>query len=85
MAYFTYILRCGDGTFYTGWTDDIDKRLEAHNKGVGSRYTRGRLPVELTHKEEFASKSEAMRRERTVKKMSRAVKQRLIDGTKTVK
>ena len=84
MTYFTYILRCGDGTFYTGWTDDLKKRLDAHNKGVGSRYTRGRLPVELAYKEEFASKSEAMRRERVIKKMSRTVKQRLIDGTKTV-
>ena len=78
MAYLTYIVRCSDGTFYTGWTDDIDKRLDAHNKGVGSRYTRARLPVELVHKEEFASKSEAMRRERAIKKMPRAAKQRMI-------
>ena len=78
MTYYTYIIRCGDGTFYTGWTDDIEKRLDAHNKGVGSRYTRTRLPVELVHKEEFTSKIEAMRRERAIKKMPRAAKQRLI-------
>ena len=80
MTCFTYILRCSDGTFYTGWTDDLKKRLDAHNKGLGSRYTRARLPVELAHKEEFTSKTEAMRRERAIKKMSRASKQRLIDG-----
>ena len=80
MTCFTYILRCSDDTFYTGWTDDIDKRLNAHNKGVGSRYTRVRLPVELVYKEEFTSKIEAMRRERAIKKISRAAKQLLIEG-----
>ena len=79
--YYTYILRCADGTLYTGWTDNLEKRLDAHNKGVGSRYTRARLPAELAYKEEFASKSEAMRRERAIKKMTRAVKQRLLEGT----
>ena len=78
MPYFTYIVRCNDGTLYTGWTDDIDKRLSAHNSGVGSRYTRARLPVELAYREECASKSEALRRERAIKKMSRAAKQGLI-------
>ncbi|MCL2010571.1 MAG: GIY-YIG nuclease family protein [Synergistaceae bacterium] len=84
MAYFTYIVRCSDGTFYTGWTDDLEKRLDTHNKGMGSRYTRARLPVELAHKEEFASKSEAMRRERAIKKMTRAAKSGLIDGANLV-
>ena len=79
MPYFTYIVRCGDGTLYTGWTDDIEKRLDAHNKGVGSRYTRARLPVALAHSEEFTSKNEAMRRERAIKKMTRTAKQRLIN------
>ena len=81
MPYFTYILRCSDDTLYTGWTDDINKRLDAHNKGTGSKYTRARLPVELAHREEFASKSEAMHREWAIKKMPRAAKQRLIDST----
>ena len=81
MPYYIYIVRCSDDTLYTGWTDDIEKRLDAHNKGTGSKYTRARLPVTLAHCEEFASKNEAMRRERTIKKMPRAVKQRLIYGT----
>jgi len=77
MPYFTYIIQCNDGTLYTGWTDDIDKRLSAHNSGAGSKYTRARLPVELVYKEELESKSEALRRERAIKKMSRAAKQSL--------
>lgn len=80
MPYFIYIVRCSDDTFYTGWTNDIEKRLDAHNKGAGSRYTRARLPVELVHKEEFISKNEALRRERAIKKMSRATKRHLIEG-----
>ena len=78
MPYYTYIIRCSDGSLYTGWTDDVKKRLDAHNKGVASKYTRARLPVELTYKEEFPSKIEAMRRERAIKKMSRAAKLHLI-------
>ena len=78
MNYFTYIVRCNDDTYYTGWTDDIKKRLDAHNKGVASKYTRARLPVELAYSEEFASKIEAMRRERAIKKMPRAAKLHLI-------
>ena len=81
MPHFIYIVRCRDGTLYTGWTDDVEKRLEAHNKGVGCKYTRGRLPVELVYKEEHGSKSEALRRERTIKKMPRTTKQNLIDNT----
>ena len=80
MPYYTYIVRCSDGSLYTGWTDDIGKRLDAHNKGVGSRYTRARLPVELAYQEEFPSKIEAMRRERAIKKMNRLTKLHLIDG-----
>ena len=80
MPYFTYIVRCRDGTLYTGWTNDIEQRLDAHNKGVGARYTRGRRPVELARQEKFATKSEAMRRERAIKKMTRAAKLNLIGG-----
>ena len=80
MPYSTYIVRCSDDTLYTGWTDDIEKRLDVHNKGVGSKYTRVRLPVALAHSEEFASKNEAMRREHAIKKMPRAAKLRLIGG-----
>ena len=80
MPYYTYILRCSDDTLYTGWTDNIGKRLDSHNKGVGSKYTRARLPVELARQEEFTSKNEAMRRERAIKKMTRAAKLNLINS-----
>ena len=77
MPYFTYIVRCSDGTLYTGWTDDVEKRLDAHNKGIGSKYTRARLPVTMVYCEESASKSEAMQRERAIKKMPRSDKLKL--------
>lgn len=76
----TYILRCSDGTLYTGWTNDIEKRLAAHNDGTGAKYTRGRRPVELVYYEEFATKQEAMRREVAIKKLSRAEKMKLVSG-----
>jgi putative endonuclease len=77
---YTYILRCRDGTFYTGWTEDLEKRLQTHNEGRGSRYTRSRLPVELAYFEKHDSKREAMRRERAIKKMTRPQKERLMSG-----
>ncbi len=73
----TYIVRCSDGTLYTGWTNDIEKRLAAHNAGTGAKYTKPRRPVELVYVEEFATKQEAMRREAAIKKMSRAEKEKL--------
>ena len=60
---YTYILKCMDGSLYTGWTNDIDKRLKAHNEGKGAKYTKGRRPVKLVYVEEFKTKEEAMRRE----------------------
>jgi putative endonuclease len=74
-----YIVRCRDDTFYTGWTNDLEKRMKVHNEGRGARYTRARCPVELVYCEEFASKNEAMSRERSLKKMTRAAKRRLIE------
>lgn len=74
----TYILRCSDGTLYTGWTNDIERRLKAHNEGKGAKYTKGRGPVELVHLEEFETKEEAMSREYAIKHMSRAEKEKLI-------
>ena len=59
---YTYILKCKDETLYTGWTNDIEKRLEAHNAGKGAKYTRSRRPVELVYLEQFETKEEAMRR-----------------------
>lgn len=71
------MLLCSDGSLYTGWTNNIEKRLRAHNAGVASKYTRGRLPVKLAYTEEFASASEAKRRECAIKKLSRSDKLRL--------
>lgn len=77
---FTYILRCADGTLYTGWTNDLEKRLAAHNRGTASKYTRVRRPVELAYSEEHATKEEAMRREAQIKKLTRTEKLRMISG-----
>ena len=80
MAYWVYILRCADGTLYTGSTDDVARRAAAHNSGRGAKYTRGRGPVEVVYREECPDKSAALRRESAVKKLSRAEKLRLIAG-----
>ena len=74
---YTYILRCADGSLYTGWTNDLEKRLMAHNSGKGAKYTRSRRPVELMYYESFPTKSEAMHREAEIKKLSREEKLRL--------
>lgn len=74
----TYILKCSDGTLYTGWTNDIQKRLKAHNEGHGAKYTRGRTPVELVYLEEFETKQEAMKRETAIKRLKKADKRKLI-------
>lgn len=78
---YTYILRCADGTLYCGWTNDLEKRLAAHNSGAGAKYTRSRLPVELIYSESFATKKEAMSREFHIKRMTRAEKLALITGS----
>ena len=77
---FVYILRCADGTLYTGWTNDLEGRLRAHNAGRGGKYTRVRRPVELAYYEQFNSKEEAMSREWHIKRLTRDQKQALIDG-----
>ena len=77
---YTYILRCADGSYYTGWTTDPDQRLEAHNSGRGAKYTRSRLPAEIVHLESFDTKEAAMSREWQIKHMTRQEKQALIDG-----
>ena len=76
MHCYTNIVQCSDGTLYTGCTNDLKNRLEKHNAGKGARYTRGRLPVKLVYYEVFATKSEAMKREAQIKKLSR--KQKLL-------
>ena len=75
---YVYILRCADGTFYTGWTTDPDRRLEVHNAGKGAKYTRPRLPVEMVYLEECASKGEALSREIAIKNLTRQEKEELI-------
>lgn len=80
---YTYILECKDGTYYTGWTNNLEKRLKAHNSGLGAKYTRARRPVSLVYHEEFATKEEAMRREYAIKHMSREEKKKLILQTNT--
>ena len=77
---FFYILQCRDGTLYTGWTNDIEQRLRAHNSGKGAKYTKGRGPVKLVHLENFPTKEEAMRREWAVKHMKKEKKLELIRG-----
>ena len=80
MTWWVYILRCADGTLYTGATNDLDRRLAAHNAGRGAKYTRTRRPVALVYREEGADKSGARRREAALKKLARAAKLRLIAG-----
>lgn len=75
---YTYVLECSDNSLYTGWTTDIDKRLERHNSGKGAKYTRGRRPVVVKYFETFDTRSEAMKRECEIKKLSREKKLKLI-------
>ncbi len=76
---YVYMLRCRDGSLYTGWTNDLEKRLKAHNSGSASKYTRTRLPAELVYFEEWESKEAAMSREWHLKRLSRAEKLKLIN------
>lgn len=73
-AWYLYILRCGDGSLYTGITTDVEKRLEAHRSGKGAKYTRGRGPLELVYRELCGTHSEALKREFRVKAMTREEK-----------
>jgi putative endonuclease len=81
MAY-VYILKCSDGSYYPGFTTDIERRLAEHNQGIGSKYTRSRLPVECVYQEELSSKSEAMKRESAIKKMSHNEKEKLVNDNR---
>ena len=83
----TYIVECADGSYYCGWTNDLNKRLAAHNAGKGAKYTKPRLPVKLVYQEEFSTKEEAMSREWHIKQLTRSQKEALISrwtiGSKT--
>lgn len=81
MTAYAYIVECADGTLYTGWTRDIEKRLAAHNGGRGAKYTRGRRPVRLAYSEEFSEKKDAMRREYAIKHLTRDEKLALIESS----
>lgn len=76
---YTYMVKCKDGTLYTGWTNNLEKRLADHNSGKGAKYTKSRRPVQLVYYESYETKEEAMRREYTIKRMSRKEKLQLIE------
>jgi putative endonuclease len=78
---FTYILRCADGTLYTGWALDLERRFRVHQAGRGSRYTRTRLPVTLVYHQEYATPQEARRQEVAIRRLRRNEKLQLISGT----
>ena len=77
---YTYIVKCADGSFYTGWTTDIERRLKCHNAGKGAKYTKARRPVKLVYFETFESKIDAMKREYAIKQMKRSEKIKLISS-----
>lgn len=77
---YTYIVKCSDGSLYTGWTNNLEKRINAHNDGTGAKYTKTRRPVELVYFEEHETKNEAMKREATIKRMTRAEKVSLTEN-----
>jgi putative endonuclease len=82
--HYVYVLECADGTFYTGYTTDPERRVREHDAGEGAKYTRGRTPVELRHVERFESRSAAMSREYELKELSRRAKERLVEGSDPV-
>lgn len=80
--FYVYILRCNDGTLYTGFTINLENRIKTHNNGMGAKYTRGRTPVKLVYKEEYETKSEALKRECALKRLTRIQKLKIIKGEK---
>ena len=81
---YTYTVKCSDETLYTGWTNNLKKRLEAHNSGKGAKYTKNRRPVELVYFEEYDTKQEAMKREYAIKQLSRQKKLALIHSHQSI-
>ncbi len=79
MAHHVYVLRCTDGTLYTGYTTDVQRRVQEHDEGRAAKYTRGRTPVELVHVETFQSRSAAMKREAEIKRRPRSAKLALVE------
>ena len=81
---YTYMVKCSDGTLYTGWTTDLEQRMKAHNDGSGAKYTRSRRPVELVYYEEYETKVDAMKREYAIKQLTRKQKEQLIKQKHTL-
>ncbi len=79
QKYYVYMAKCGDGTWYTGWTNDLVRRERMHNEGKGARYTRGRRPVKIEYAEEFNDKGAALKREYEIKQMTRKEKEGLVE------
>ena len=77
-AYFTYMVLCSDNTLYTGYTDNLKRRMEAHNSGKGAKYTRSRGPVKLVYWEKYSTKQKAMQQEYAIKQLTRAQKLKLL-------
>ena len=80
---YTYIVKCSDGSLYTGWTNNLEKRIKDHNAGRGAKYTKARRPVVLVYKEECPTKQEAMKREWEIKRLSRKEKLSMIENSKS--
>lgn len=80
MPFYCYILECSDGSYYTGWSTDPERRLIQHNRGTGARYTRSRRPVRLVYTEELPDKGTALKRERAIKALKHPKKQKLISN-----
>lgn len=78
MSWYVYMLRCKDGSLYTGYTDDPQRRLAVHSSGKGAKYTRSRLPVTLVYTEACSDRSEALRREAAIKRLTKAQKEALL-------
>ena len=78
MAHVVYVLECDDGSYYTGYTTDLERRVREHERGDGAKYTRGRTPVEVVHVERYGSRSAAMSREYEIKQLTRREKERLV-------
>ena len=74
-----YILKCSDNSYYTGWTNSLEKRIKKHARGQGSRYTRSRLPIRLVYSEKMNGRNEALKREHSIKKLSRSNKNKLVN------
>lgn len=77
---YTYMVRCRDGSLYTGWTNDLEKRIQAHNQGMGAKYTKTRRPVELVYYEEYESKIQAMKREYEIKQLPKKKKEEMVSN-----